>query len=426
MKRILFSLHLIFTAIAAQAQLTLKECQQLARTHYPEVQRYNLISQTEQYTLSNLTKTWLPQIGLSAQGSWQTAVPTLPETLKGVMNMQGVEVPGMRKDQYKIALDVNQTIWDGGKNKAETAIAQAAANEGRAATEVSLYALEKRVNDLFFSILLLDEHITQLGNTQALLQGNLDKVKSLICGGLAMPSDAEEIEVEILHIDQQMEGMKITKGSFKKMLEIFIGQSLGERKLKRPETIMLNPDASARPEMALFNAQLKKIQAQEASIRTSLMPRLSFFAQGYYGYPGMDIFKTILKDKWSWNAILGIKASWNISGLYTKENRMKQYDLAKQQVQMNKEIFQFNTQLQMAQETGEIARLKKALATDDKIVALRCSVRKTAEQRLQNGVIDTNDLLRKITEELNAKTARSTHEVELLKAMYDLRYTMNQ
>ena len=59
-------------------------------------------------------------------------------------------------------------------------------------------------------------------------------------------------------------------------------------------------------------------------------------------------------------------------------------------------------------------------------MALRRSVREAAESKLRNGVIDTNDLLQKITDEAATATARSAHEIELLKSIYELKHTLNR
>ena len=76
---------------------------------------------------------------------------------------------------------------------------------------------------------------------------------------------------------------------------------------------------------------------------------------------------------------------------------------------------------------GGIAfNLRRALADDVRIVQLRRAVREAAESKLRNGVIDTNDLLRKITEEATAATARSAREIELVKTIYELKHTINR
>ena len=93
---------------------------------------------------------------------------------------------------------------------------------------------------------------------------------------------------------------------------------------------------------------------------------------------------------------------------------------------MQRDLFRFNNALEIARENGEIARLRRALADDDRIVQLRRSVREAAESKLRNGVIDTNDLLRKITEEETATAARNAREIELIKTIYELKHTINR
>lgn len=131
MKRIVLLCGCLLVWGSAGAQLTLDSCRLLARNHYPEIRRYDLVRQTEEYTLSNARREWLPQLSLSAQATWQTAVPAFPDALTGMLTQYGVGMPGMNKDQYKVQLEVTQTIWDGGKSAADKRIAEAEAAEQR-------------------------------------------------------------------------------------------------------------------------------------------------------------------------------------------------------------------------------------------------------------------------------------------------------
>lgn len=426
MMRFMLLLCSSLVVIASMAQPSLDECHRLVREHYPEIRQYDLISQTESYTLSNVARGWIPQIGIAAQATWQTDVPTYPDALAGMLSKQGVNMPGMEKDQYKLALELNQHIWDGGKSKAERAIARGEANEQRATTDVSLYTLEGRVNNIYFGILLLDERIGQMSLTKELLQSNLEKVRALQQNGIAIQSDVHVIEAELLTIGQQVTAMEASRQSYRKMLELLIGKSLGDGKLTRPDVAEPTTLEPARPELALFDAKAGRIAAQERLAKTSVMPRFSLFAQGYYGYPGMDMFEGMMNDDWSWNALVGVRMNWSIGAYYTKKNTLQKLRIAQQQVDVQRDVFLFNTSLQATQENGVIMSLKSALADDNKIVALRRSVREAAEAKLANGIIDTNDLLRKITEEAQATTARSAREIELLKTIYELKHTVNQ
>lgn len=426
MKRIFLFCSCLLTAYVAGAQPTLDECRRLAREHYPEIRQYDLIRQTKEYTLSNANKSWIPQIAFAAQATWQTAVPTLPDALTGMLSQQGVAIPGINKDQYKIALELNQTIWDGGKTKADKRIAEAEAEEQNRATDVDFHTLEGRVDNLYFGILLLDERVRQTRLTIELLRSNLEKVRSLQRNGVAMQTDADAVEAELLTVGQQLTQIEASRASYRQMLEIFIGKELGGQPLILPDTEQPVSYENARPELALFDAKIEKLTAQEKLVKASTRPRFGLFAQGYYGYPGMDFFESMISSDWSWNAMIGVKMSWNFGAYYTKKNSLNKLRTAKRQVDVQREVFLFNTQLQTTAENGDIVRLRKALADDDRIVALRRSVREAAESKLRNGVIDTNDLLRKITEEATAATARSAREIELVKTIYELKHTINQ
>ena len=426
MKRIALLCGCLLAGLSAGAQVTLDECRRLAREHYPEIRQYDLVRRTEEYTLSNARRAWLPQLSFAAQATWQTEVPSFPNALAGMLAQQGIDMPGMNKDQYKAALELNQTLWDGGKSEADKRIARAEAAEQARSADVDLYALQGRVDNLFFGILLLDERIAQTQLTLDLLRSNLEKVRALQRNGVAMQSDADAVEAELLTVNQQLTQVTASRDSYRRMLEIFTGRPLDGERLERPDASEPRSMESSRPELALFDATADKLTAQERLVKAATRPRFGLFAQGYYGYPGMDYFQSIMSPDWSWNAMAGVKMSWNFGAYYTRKNSLAKLRTAKEQVEMQREIFLFNTRLQTAEESGDIARLRKALADDDRIVALRRSVREAAESKLRNGVIDTDDLLRKITDEAAAATARSAREIELLKTIYELKHTINR
>ncbi len=425
MKRIILSILFAGFSASVFAQMTLETCQELAREHYPEVKQYDLIRLTEQYDLSNAARAWLPQLSLSAQATWQNEVPEFPEALSGMLSQAGVTIPGLKKDQYKVGLELNQTIWDGGKSNADKRLARTEAAEQRAMTDVDLYTLKKRVNELYFGILLLEEKLSQTYRTIALLESNLDKMRSLVTNGTALASDADAVEAELLTVRQQATQIEASRTSYRKMLELFIGEPL-QGNLLRPEFEEMATTELTRPELALFDARKKTLSAREALIKSSTRPKFGFFAQGYYGYPSMDYFASMMSNEWRWNLLTGIRMSWNFGAYYTKKNSLNKLRTAQQSIDLQRDVFRFETNLQVSQETGDIARLRKTIANDARIVSLRQSVREAAESKLRNGIIDTNDLLQKITDEAAARSAQSVHEIELLKALYELKHTTNQ
>lgn len=409
----------------AHAQLTLEECQQKARQHYPEVAQYDLIAQSEEYSIATASRSWIPQITLSGQATWQNAVATFPEKFTDMIAaMGGEDMPGMSKDQYRVALDVNQVIWDGGVSKQSKELAKAEAAEKRLTSDTNIYALEERVNNIFFGILLLDENYKTAESSLELLEANRDKLESMFRNGAALKSDVDLVKVEIISLQQGMEQNRASRDYFRKMLEMFIGEEVGS--LVKPDEVITPMLGNSRPELSLMDAKIATLDAQQGLLNTSLTPKFSFFAQGFYGNPGLDMFKAMQSRDWTWNAVLGLRMQWNVSALFTYASDKKKLDNGRSMLAVQKQVFEFNSDLQRAQQNGEIARMRKSLDSDRQIVELRGDIRKTAESQFDHGTIDTATLLKRIAEESAAMNNLNIHEIELLKTEYELRHTVNQ
>ncbi|MBO5707516.1 MAG: TolC family protein [Bacteroidaceae bacterium] len=425
MKRILLLTSLL-ASLAVCAQPSVERCKEMAREHYPLIRRYGLIEQSRDYTLSNAARAWLPQVTLSGQATLQSDVVSWPEEFESMLAMQGLDMPGIRRDQYKVQIDVQQTLWDGGKSRSDRAIAESEAAQERMSTEVELYAVDSRVEDIYFGILLMQEQQRQIGEMMQRLQTNLDHMNVLVENGMVMQADADAVEVQLLTQRQSLGQVEARLQSFRRILGLFIGEELGEAPLPMPVAEEPVGYDSERPELRLMDAQMALLQAREQMVDVSLAPRVALFAQGYYGYPGLNMFENMVSHRWTLNGIVGVRMNWNISSLYTSKTSRRQLQNARDNVMLQREVFAFNSRLQAEQESAEVRRIREAIADDDRIVALRSRVREAAEARLQEGMIDTHDLLGTISDETSAKIARSTHQIELVKAIYDLKHTLNK
>ncbi len=426
MKRILvYGIGWLVSA-AAFAQPTLDECRRMAREHYPEIRQYDVVALTEGYDLSNAARAWIPQVSLSAQATWQNATAKFPDALTAIWQQYGLSMQGVAKTQYNVGIEVSQNIWDGGKSRADHRIAKADADEQRRAADVELYAVEGRVDDLYFGILLLDGRQACIRLTCDLLRSNLEKMRSLVRNGVAMASDADALEAELLTVGQQLTQTEMARASYRQMLELFIGEPLGEGDLPLPEAAEPLAHDSERPELAMFAARSSGLSARERTIKSAAMPQFKLFATGSFGYPGYDLFKSMTSRDGQWNFMAGVRMSWNFGAFYTQKNNLEKLQAARQAVDIQRDIFLFNNELQLTRERGEIARLRRVIADDGRIVALRRSVREAAESKLRNGVIDTDELLQKITDETTAAISRTTHEIELLKTICELKHTINR
>lgn len=423
MKKIMISLALIILSSGSWAQ-TLEECQQAAEKNYPLIKQYGLIAKTTQLTVKNIQKGWLPQVTASAQATYQSAVTAWPESMQSIYQQMGLNMKGLRKDQYKIGVDLQQTIYDGGAISSQRNIAQQEGKVQEAQTETNLYQVRRRVNEMYFSLLLLNEQIQLNEDVKALLQSSEKKLSAMVKGGTAATSDLDNVRAERLSVEQQNENLKQQKQMLQRMLSVFCGLEVNDT--QKPAPIQIASSVNNRPEMRLYNSQLELTEAKEKALDTQLRPKLGLFAQGFYGYPGLNMFEDMMNRKWSLNGIVGIKFSWNVSAFYTHKNDKARLNAQREMIENAREVFLFNNKLEEIQQSENINRYQTMMKSDDEIIVLRTNVRKAAESKLTHGIIDVISLLREINNENAAKTQQSIHEIDMLKEMYNLKYTNNE
>ena len=416
----------LLTGIPLSAQVTLEECVKLAQDNYPLIRKYDLLEQTKDVNLSDIHKSWLPQINVYGQGTVQNETPSFPESLTELISQTGTSISGLNEWQYKIGVDLSQNIWDGGASKSQRRMERAEDTERKAALDVQLYAIRQRVEDLYFGILLIEEQAEQTRAMHSLLQSNLDKLQAMLDNGTALQSDVDMVEAQCLGTAQQLTQAESTAKSYRKVLEIFTGKSITGQELVRPDATLPQDLLPARPELRHFEAQLQANEARNASITAGLMPRIGLFAQAYYGYPGLDYFESMMNRDLSFNLLAGVKVSWNIGAFYHKKNDRQKLRLSSDHIAVERDVFLFNTSMQTRSQLDRIDELKAVMAKDDRIVELRQNVRMAAESQLDNGVIDATALLTKLTDEKQARLNASYHEIQLLQSIYQLKYTLNQ
>lgn len=422
-KKLLFLsvLAVLFPAVRAQS---LEECRQAAEHNYPIIRQYDLIARTTELTVRNIQKAWFPQISVTAQGSYQNKVTAWPENLQGLFAQMGLQLQGLSRDQYKVGIDVRQTLFDGGAIGSRREIARGEGAVQAAQTEVDLYKIGQRVHEMYFGLLLLDEQLRLNADVNALLRSNEAQLAAMLKSGTASAGDFENVKAERLSAEQQQTELLSQRQTLQRLLSLFCGIPVDS--IRRPPVPNLPSGENKRPELRLFDRRLQLTDAQEKAVDAQLLPQLGLFAQGYYGNPGLNLFEDMMKRRWSWNGIAGLKLTWNLSALYTHRNEKSKLRVQRELIENARQQFLFNNRLDETQQSENVRRFRAIAQRDGEIIALRTAVRKAAESKLAHGIIDVNGLLREINKENAAKTQQAIHEIDMLKAMYDLKFSHNE
>lgn len=404
----------VLSAGSGFGQLTIEQCYEMAEANYPLIVQYGLIEKTRDYNLSNATKGYLPQIQLAAQATYQSEVTELPITVDGFS--------GLSRDQYGATIDISQSIWDGGAIRAQKENITTQAEVDLRNLDVTLYSIRDRVNQLFFSILLNDEMIAQNDTYLKDLQRNYNEVEAYVQTGLANQADLDAVAVEQVQTLQNRTQLVYSRSAYLQMLSALIGTSIDrDAELVKPDPGQLYGTRIERPELWLYDAQFRNLDAQKLEIRAGLMPRFNINVTGGYGKPGLNMFS----DKLSTYYIAGVSFSWNFGRLYTRRNSLNTIELNKGMIAAQRETFLFNTELDITQNENEVAKIRQLIDSDNDIIRLRGSVKRSAEAKVANGTMSVLDLMKEVNAEQTAIQDKIVHEIQLLQAIYNLKYITN-
>lgn len=398
--------------LTAEAQVTIDQCMSMARENYPQIRQLNLIDEAARYDVASITKSWLPHLTISGKATYQSDVVEMPFDIPGF----SFNLP---HDQYSLVGEISQTIWDGGMSGSSREVTETGSAVQKEQVEVSLYAINERVEKIFLGILLYDSQLEQNGILRNGLERNASQARACIESGTAYRSDLEMIEVSILNCEQQREELLKDRQAYLTMLEKFTGMSLDGQEFIVPDadTDFMMRDTISRPEIGLYDAQLRQQEAMIRQLDTKISPQFSLSLQGGIGRPGLNILKNSFQPYWT----AGLRMSWDIGALYTRKDEKRKLDAQIRKIESDKETFIFNTGLDATQMMGAIDKARSLLEKDRQIIALRESIRVSGEEQYRNGVITMTDLMSRIDDEYNAKVAESIHRIQLLMAIYDLK-----
>ena len=424
-------LAMVLSASLSTQAITLKESLQMAHDNYPAIRQYQLIEQTRDFTLENASKGWLPQVSTSA-GAYAFTDP--------IKSNEQIARMGIDFKNYmaNASVTIRQNLYDGGEIAAQKEVASAQSEVQKHQLHVSMYGINERVQQIYFSILLLDEQIVLNELHQKDLSTSEKNIRSLIKGGIANQSDLDAILVECLKLKQQKDAIAVSRQAYLQMLGVLIGKELMvSEKLEKPSmesNVLRTPEGTTsdsssslflaknwginRPELQYYDSQNLLIDARRKQLDTRLRPTLSLF--------GMGMLHSKVSDMINYGMLAGgISLSWNIGALYTRKNDIRKLEVQRQMNDIQREVFLFNNRLQNEHEYGIIASLRKQIAQDTEIISLRESIRSKSDRKVQLGTESVNELVRDINAVNLAKTQKAMHEIQLLQEIYKLKYINN-
>ena len=420
LKTLCTSVAAICAGYAAHAQTTLDECIGWAYDNYPQIKEMSLIEMTKGIDLKNAAYAWLPHLNISGKATWQSEVVEMPMDIPGM----DINIP---HDQYGLTAEFTQQLWDGGTSRSQKELAEAGAEVKKTQLETNLWSIRSRVQNVFLGIILIDKQLELNRLLRESLERSSEEVKSRMEAGVSLPSDLDQVSVNILSCLQQRASLDADRKSYVKILGLLTGRDMTDVELAVPQDAVNYVDDGARdfetrPEMAFYAAQLKQNEFQRRQLNTLISPKLNLSLQGGYGRPGMNM----LSGDFSGYFVAGLKLQWNIGALYTRGLDKRRVNADAQKIDLTRKSFILNSSVEAEQKNNAILKARDVLEKDSEIIGLRQRIRASGENQYREGTIKMNDYLSMLDEEYKAKANESMHEVQLMMAVYDMKNTIGK
>jgi outer membrane protein TolC len=412
MKRIVPVLLLLlipwWSTLLSQKILTLKECYDLAAAASAlagEKDSYTNISGIRD---NNLSKGWLPTLDANASAAYNSDVVDFKNAaIPGLANVLNT----MPHEQYKITLDINQVIYDGGAIKSARAIEKTDLSINKKQTETDLYKLRNQINTYYFNILLLDRQRELLSNYHNLLRKRISSLQSALNNGAALRSDIDVLASEQIKIEQQLNENRLHKSSLNKILSDLTGTSVDDSTrliLANQKTEMTNE--LLRPELQIFDLRKDQLTAGLKAVQSKRMPKAFGFATlGYGNPPGNDFFNNTFDTYY----IVGAGIKWNIFDWNKARNEKQIITLQQGIIDKRKNDLADNLTRLLESKNAEIKSLESMIQTDSALIKLRKRITLSAESQYQNNIITATEYLNEMNSEQQAMINHEIHKISL-------------
>lgn len=398
--------------IKAQKIMTLKECYEKAfasNALSTEKEAYSSISIIKD---SNLSKGWLPTLDANGSILYNSSVIDMGSAL-GSLPIQGIAnaIKPLPHEQYKVTVDINQVIYDGGAIKGARALEKAELKLNEKQTETDLYKLRGQINSYYFNLLLLTRQKELLDNYIELINKRISSMQSALNNGVIIKSDIDVLTAEKIKLQQQLSENNIRKASLLKILSGLIGSEIdASTEFILPSQTGDLPNELTRPEIQIFDLRKEQLASGLKIIESKRMPKAFGFATlGYGNPPGSNFFKNEFAPYY----ILGAGVKWNIFDWNKTKNEKQVITLQQGIIDNRKKDMTDNLTRLLDSKASEIASLIALINTDSELISLRKRITASAESQYDNGTITATEYMNEMNSERQAIINFEIHKINL-------------
>ncbi len=401
----------------SQNQISLQDCYKNLEDYYPIAKQLQLYQSQNSLELEAINSRSLPQLVFNAQVTYYSEVTQVPIPNAGITPLNN--------DQYKTSLSAQQFIFKGGEIQASKDLQNTLGGLRAKEVEVQLNQLKLQLNQVYFSILALDQQLALVREREKQLNQTLVEVKSSVENGVLLASSDRIITIELLKIQSFAQELQAKKMRSLELLSSMIGINIDENTQLMVPLLDQNINSkSLRPEIELFHLKKDEISMRSSLLNTANTPTLLGFATAGYGNPGLNMLKNSFEDFY----IVGLQLNWKTFDWNFNKKKRAALEINKEIINTQEEVFQLRTSAELEGIQAEINSLNEQIKNDALIIDLQESVLTTMLSQLKNGIITSSVYITESTNlfEANNRLIQHQNALELAKANYNLTKGKNE
>ncbi len=393
--------------------LTLEYCYDRVENHYPLAQKNELQDKITELNKTIAGRAAYPQLSVGATATYQSEVTDLSFPSGGQFSP-----PNLSKDQYKLTMDVSQTIYNGGAVGVQKKLEEIKGKQEQQAIEIELREIKEQISQVYFGILLAQKQLQAVQTLSGSLQSQVEEVRSKVKNGVLLPSQQYILEAELIKIRQDSSEIQANIQSGYKMLSQLIGQEVNpEVELKSSFKNFQFHDSieELRPEFQLFEINRKALDLQQELVQSQKTPSLSAFGTAAYGRPGFNVFENDLHPYY----MVGLKVQWNFWDARNASSRQQVFELQQQKITEEERVFERQLKGKLSKIRERIELLQDQIKRDQEIINLRQKVVAEKSSQLKNGTLTATEYVTELHKATQARLAMLLRKTKLAQAQAD-------
>lgn len=420
MKRRALTLALVALGSAtharAQDTLSLGALQAAAVQRDPRAAQPELLRAASSQRLTTLDMERRPQLALNGNASHQSDVTQI------ALRLPGSSVPTPPKDRWQATLDLQQMVYDGGSIAARQSVERARLAESAAAVDAALYRLRGEVNGAFFAAYLLQQRTQEFDALLTDLDARLQLARSRVLNGAALPRDTSAIVAEQLRALLARDEALSARRAALAVLERLTGRTIAANvvlplpslgaEVARTQSEGRVDALRARPEFTQFALTRARLDREAALTHVENRPRVLAFGQAGLGRPGLNQFRTDPDEFWQ----AGLRVEWRPWTWRSAERATEALRLQQRIVTSEERALAEQLARAVESDLADMQRLRDALASDERLVALRTDIERQSRAQFTEGVITAAEYVETRTDVVEANLTLQRHRAELAQA----------